>query len=223
MTEADWLTCTDPRQMLEFLRGKASQRKLRLFACACCRLVWHLLLDERSRAAVEAAERFADGRLTESDRQAVFCSACDVSRVFYRRPDAWPETTLRLRRQHLLDKIKRAAFLAAFAVGSRAGDVEVYIRSTDGNPVNGGMQARLLAEIFGNPFRRIPVNSQWLTPRVVALAQTIYDERTFEQMPVLADALEEAGCDRQLILAHCEGPGPHARGCWVVDLVLAKE
>jgi hypothetical protein len=81
----------------------------------------------------------------------------------------------------------------------------------------------LIRDIFGNPLHPTAVDPTWLTTNVVALAQAIYDERAFERMPILADALEDAGCTNDVVLAHCRGPGPHARGCWVVDLLLGKE
>jgi len=84
-------------------------------------------------------------------------------------------------------------------------------------------QAALLRDIFGNPFRPVAVDPAWLIPTVTFLARMIYEERSFDQMPDLADALEAAGCANEEILAHCRGPGEHVRGCWVVDLILGKE
>jgi hypothetical protein len=84
----------------------------------------------------------------------------------------------------------------------------------------------LLRDIFGNPFRRPTVDPAWLAwsgRMVINLARAIYDAHRFTDLPVLADALEEAGCDDEAILAHCRGPGPHVRGCWVVDLILGNE
>jgi hypothetical protein len=81
----------------------------------------------------------------------------------------------------------------------------------------------LFREVLGDPLRPISVHSSWLSSTIVALAQAIYDDRAFKRLPVLADALEEAGCTDAEILRHCRGPGPHVRGCWVVDLVLGKE
>ncbi len=83
--------------------------------------------------------------------------------------------------------------------------------------------ARLVRDIFGNPFRPVAVDPSWLTSTVTSLATSIYAERAFDRMPILADALEEAGCDHADILTHCRGDGPHVRGCWVVDLLLGKE
>jgi hypothetical protein len=84
-------------------------------------------------------------------------------------------------------------------------------------------RARALRDIVGNPFRRGPFYPRWRTADVVGLARGIYDDRAFERLPILADALEEAGCDNEGMLAHCREPGIHVRGCWVVDRVLDKE
>ena len=95
--------------------------------------------------------------------------------------------------------------------------------------VESGIQAGWLSEppqlrqvVFSNPLRWITINPSWLTPTVLAIAQQMYDTRDFGAMPILADALQDAGCDNDDILNHCRGPGPHVRGCWVVDLVLGK-
>jgi hypothetical protein len=89
-------------------------------------------------------------------------------------------------------------------------------------PNEGERKARLLHDLVGNPFRPVTADSSWLTSDVLALANTIYNERAFNRMPELADALERAGCTDADLLAHCRSPGPHVRGCWVVDLVLGK-
>jgi hypothetical protein len=83
-------------------------------------------------------------------------------------------------------------------------------------------QSSLLSDLFGNPFRPITLDSSWLTPTVKALARSIYDDRTFERLPILADELVKSGCAVPEILNHLRALGPHVRGCWVVDLVLGK-
>ncbi len=80
----------------------------------------------------------------------------------------------------------------------------------------------LIQDIFGNPFRPVAFDPSWHTSTAVALAQRMYDSRDFGVMPILGDALQDAGCDNDDILDHCRGDGPHVRGCWVVDLVLGK-
>jgi hypothetical protein len=85
------------------------------------------------------------------------------------------------------------------------------------------MQVPLLHDIFGNPFRPVTADPTWLTSTAVALARTIYEERAFDRLPILADALEDAGCDNAELLAHCRGEGLHVHGCWAVDLVIGKE
>ncbi|MBP3955026.1 hypothetical protein J8F10_06990 [Gemmata sp. G18] len=79
-----------------------------------------------------------------------------------------------------------------------------------------------MRDILGNPFRPVPFSPEWRTSTAVGLASQMYESRDFSAMPILADALQDAGCDRADVLDHCRGPGPHVRGCWVVDLVLGK-
>jgi hypothetical protein len=83
-------------------------------------------------------------------------------------------------------------------------------------------QAQLLRCLVGNPFRTVAFSSEWRTDTVVLLVRTVSESRDFGAMPILADALQDAGCDSDEILSHCRGPGPHVRGCWVVDLVLGR-
>lgn len=85
------------------------------------------------------------------------------------------------------------------------------------------IQCELLRDIFGNPFRPVAFPPQWRTGTAHSLARQMYESRDFSTIPILADALQDAGCDSDDILSHCRGPGPHVRGCWVVDLVLGKE
>ena len=88
----------------------------------------------------------------------------------------------------------------------------------------GSEGAKLLRCIFGRlPFRKVQIEASWRTPSILALARCIYEERRFEDLPVLADALDELGCRDEELLSHCRGPGPHARGCFVIDLLLGKE
>ena len=81
---------------------------------------------------------------------------------------------------------------------------------------------QIIRDIFGNPFRPVVADPAWFTPKVVVLATSIYSDRAFDRMPILADALEEAGCVNADVLLHCRSEGPHVRGYWVVDLVLGK-
>jgi hypothetical protein len=201
-TQEDWLACTDLTPMLEFLRGKASDRKLRLFACACCRRIWHLLTDRRTRRAVEIAEQYADGRASMDDLKA----ACDDAWAFV----DWGSGSL-----------TPADTAAACTAEPMSGAIAARDILTCGTVLVGACD--LLCDIFGNPFRPVTVDAAWLMPGVVELARTIYEGRNFDRMPELADALEEAGCHDPDILAHCREPGQHVRGCWVVDLILGKE
>ena len=208
MTEAEWLACSDPQKMLEFLQGKASERKLRLFAAACCRRSWPLLTDERSREAVEVAERYADG--IGNARGLRFAFSCAADAFAYAAS------------AHTADA--QAAAGAANAARPEAGYYARYVTPRKEHPGP-------LRDLFGPlPFRPVTVSPGWQTPQVVAQAQAAYDERELPagtldptRLAVLADALEEAGCADQTVLEHLRGAGPHVRGCWAVDLLLGKE
>ena len=194
--------------MLEALRGKASDRKLRLLACACCRRGWPLLADERSRQAVEVAEQYADGIVNGRGLRFAFSCAADAF--------AYAASA------HTADA--QAAAGAANAARPEAGYYARYVTPRKEHPGP-------LRDLFGPlPFRPVTVSPGWQAPQVVAQAQAAYDERELPagtldptRLAVLADALEEAGCTDQTVLEHLRGAGPHARGCWAVDLLLGKE
>ncbi len=102
----------------------------------------------------------------------------------------------------------------------------IVLGSTPAGPIHSAeeaAQSALLRCVFGNPFRPVTFDLRWRTFDVVGLARAIYDEKEFERLPILADALMDAGCEDEQIISHCRGDGPHVRGCWVVDLALGKE
>jgi hypothetical protein len=204
MTEAEWLACTDPKRMLEFMRGKASDRKLRLFACAYCRSVWQFMA-EGSRRAVLLGEQMADGPVEESHRSAVVRAAIESVCRF--------------------EKAQGDFFMAAdmaYRVPCNSGWYAVEWTIGNWSPPLASA-VPIIRDIFGNPFRLVALDPGWRTPKVMAVAQATYDERAFDRLTVLADALDEAGCDNADILAHCRGPGPHVRGCWALDLILERQ
>jgi hypothetical protein len=272
--ERVWLESGDPDRMLRALGHAESERKLRLFAAACCRRVWPLLRDERSRRAVEVAERHADGLASAEELQAARREAREAVARWRDRPrhesPAAAAVLPALRAALLATTARpaRAARQAARAAGrakaaasrdrERARVVTAWGTSLAKVPAElapavwralalpawmavrseqavarlaqGRREARerrrqseLLREILGNPFRPARPDPDGLRRdcgAAVQIGQAIYEEQAFEQLPILADALEEAGCTDADLLAHLRGPGPHARGCWALDLVL---
>lgn len=210
MTEAEWLACTDPVAMLKFIRKHASERKVRLLAAACCSSFQRYFNDERSFAAINLAYRLADGDASEAERQTAFHRAYKVA-----GPDDFGYEAAKLAAYTVAkpEQVRRVPLLAIKVFG-----FDIY---TDPRQV----ERHLLRCIFGNPFRPLELDPAWLTwngGTVAKLAQAIYDERRFSDMPILADALEEAGCHDPEILGHCRGPGPHVCGCWLVDALIGK-
>lgn len=219
ITEAEWQSCADPRPMQEALRGKASERKLRLFAVACCRRLGPLLQDPRITTALDVAERHADGAATQADLEAVLRGAALAQRAQRRKALLFAyAAVMDACGPGGLGAAEKAAWAAA-AADSRATYGERLRRT---RPDLYASLAALLRDVLGNPFRPVAVDQSWLTPAVVRLAQSIYDGRAFDRLPILADALEEAGCTHAEVLGHCRQPGTHARGCWVIDGLLQR-
>lgn len=239
MTDSEWSGTTDLHGMMEFVRGEASERRLRLFACACCRLRWHLLTHPDSRRAVEVAEQYADGLATPDELRSAGAAAVKVAGPPPDFPVEFPaepfdsSSEMAWAAAHtaayqglsdrVLDALNSAAlvWVAVWHTESpRPGeprpvpDPKTTVRQT---------QADLIRDIWGNPVRPPAVAPDWRTSTVLALAGGIYRDRAFDRLPVLADALMDAGCDHEAMLDHCRGDGIHTRGCWVVDLLLGKE
>ena len=224
MTEQEWLNCTDPVAMLNFLGQKTSGRKLRLFGCACCRRIWHLLSSRRSMEAIYVLERFVDtlpgGEKLPDVRRAARQAVQDLrneNSVAHQAARAAYTATIYGDTPGYYRVIETAR-LCAEAVVESSGQLTAWSAER-------AAQANLLRDLFGNRFRTTEVAPAWLAWNdgiVVHLARSILENGRFEEVPILADAFEEAGCDNADILNHCRQPDEHVRGCWVVDLLLNK-
>jgi hypothetical protein len=221
MREEEWLACTDPLPMLEFLKGKVSNRKLRLFACACCRQDWRRLTNPYLRLAVETAEQYADNQITQEELTKARAAAWSVNQSRREHATAAARATVR-----------ESAWAAARVAQQQM--IQQIWKKVDGvwatapeeKKAAQRRQSDLLRCIIGDPFCPVTVDPHWLVwndATVAKLAHVIYDERAFHHLPILADALEEAGCGNADFLNHCRQPGEHVRGCWVIDLILGKE
>jgi hypothetical protein len=240
MTEAEWLESINPRAMVELVltatfgvrtrwhgerearRFALSERKLRLAACACCTKVIDLLPGSAHRRLLVLAESEADpGQREPALRRAErewerFRAECGAD-----APELWAT-----------GEAREAAVLASCAPVGRIADVFDHVLRAF-SPLSASAiereraeMADLVREVLGNPFRHEPVEDAWRAAdggTVRRLARAIYDERAYHDLPVLADALEDAGCDSAAILAHCRAGGLHVRGCWALDRVLGLE
>ena len=231
VTEAEWLVCTDPAAMLNYLRDWASDRKLRLFAVACCRRFWRKLQDKRSKQAVAVSECYADGMADKKELASARSGAVAANN------DAVGWDAVTRTRQKDWDAPTFIAWCTAREmIGAAATELMRaywHLGWQKRDPANDqARQTKLLHDIFGNLFRPVtipPAVLAWHDSTVVRLAQAAYDDRHLPsgtldngRLAVLADALEEAGCTDTEILGHLRGPGPHVRGCWPVDLCLGK-
>ncbi|WP_238602807.1 hypothetical protein [Fimbriiglobus ruber] len=213
MTEEEWLAGTDPMPMLEYFRFRGRDRQERLLGCAACRKVWNLITDIRCRRAVESSERYADGDISYSDLDK--CSG-KAQEAF--EEASWGDSEM----NGVVAYAMSCASSPDLSIDLLSDILqEVATVSVIGSAAERQAQSSLIRDIF--PFRPITLSPSYLTPTVLSLAKGIYEDRAFDRMPILADALQDSGCDSEDILNHCRGTGPHVRGCFVVDLILGKE
>jgi len=171
--------------------------------------------DVRCGGAIEASERFANGVISELELVSWSLSVDEAYKEAFARSD---------------DVVMSLTIAASYATSRSLSQdkvlkaINAVLAGTTGDwKRERAAQAERIRDIFGNPFRPVAFSPSWRTDTAVTLAQQMYDSREFGAMPILADALQDAGCDSADVLDHCRGPGPHVRGCWVVDLVLGKE
>jgi hypothetical protein len=236
MTEVEWLQGIDLKPMLEEIWGKASERKLRLAGYECSRRILPLLSDSSLSTLLSTVERVID---SPEEQSAIVPLLADLQR----RMDATQPAAAEF------NGIAGVAFAAAHPPANRRvfensflwlADAKAWaivpsatIDPDDWESPRDPMwkaaweeerrqQASVFREVLGNPLRPVDVDRSWLSSTVVTLAAGIYQDREFDWLPILADALMDAGCNNEDILNHLRGEGPHLRGCWALDLVLEK-
>lgn len=242
MTEAEWLVCGAPNTMFLHVGGSVIDRKRRLLGCGLGRHVWPALKDARSRNAIDVAERFADDAAGADELAAAEAesrAAMNAVRKYERSKNrydclgtavsAWVAGH-DVRGWCVGDPASESAPPApAPATAPSPRDTPIWEDAAEAMHKRGGnWHAELgwlcgaIRCVFGNSFRPVTFPAKWRRSAVVKLAESIYADRAFDRMPLLADALQDAGCEVEDVLAHCRGGGPHVRGCWVLDGVLGK-
>jgi hypothetical protein len=222
-----------------FPDSRGGDRKLRLFACACYSRICHVLPHTVARDAVRIAERFADNAASESEflaAEAKVLELCNAIEPRWRRSAG--DERAALHPTHAALSLAgvvcwRQPQKAAWYASSNAylefpylinSDVDVNSRERwEAEVVEKRGQCSLIRDIFGNPFRPVALNPSWLTSTVLAIANGIHNDKAFDRMPILADALQDTGCDNEEILNHFRGPVPHTRGCFVIDLLTGRQ
>jgi hypothetical protein len=228
VTEAEYLACTDLELLLRQLEQTCSERKTRLFCCACCRLFPDFIAGVVGELAAVLGEKVADGGGSEVERKRVVAAFRTEHRSRDGRASWHYVGHIAV---HAIDPSHPWGILLALSARDAAARC-----AREGYPEESGflerldqVQPSLLRDIFGNPFRPITLDPTWQTPAVIALATVAYEERIvptgeldLTRLAVLADALEEAGCSERVIFDHLRQSGTHVRGWWPVDLVLSK-
>lgn len=224
--ERSWLASTSPSSLLLALKGKRRPRQRRLIAVACCRRMLDRMPHPDCQRAVEVGERFADGTATAKELESAYRDAQSLAQALFvccqRPPPGKAEVLWEAWR------LAYAAQLCAARSGPEEATFELLKRAGGQGPEKEAQekveQSQLIRDILGNPFRPLPtLDPDWLSwndGAVVKVAQTSYEERG-AGLTVLGDALEEAGCTDRALLDHCRSSTLHARGCWVLDLILS--
>ena len=213
MTEEEWTTSEDPDALLDAAKALKllPARKARLFAGGCFRLVWDLVGADDIRLAVDMSDARADKKIDQPELER------------HQYPMTVPSDTVRSWLAVAIQSLATANLNPSYVAWQvrTATENDTYRHARRGIPCPA--QAELVREVVGNPFRPAALDPRWRTADVVGLARGIYEDRAFDRLPLLADALMDAESDDEDILSHCRAAGPHVRGCWVVDLVLGRE
>jgi hypothetical protein len=211
MTEEEWLTTTDTKSLLNYL--KQSDRKLKLLVSTLGQVYEKIVAMKGYREALELVERSAD----EAISSEILTSELHTILA----PDLGPRhTKAQTTARNVIFCAVQGNHGTAFAVRIATGVASYSLTARKPSGRKTGLD--LIREIFGNPFRPVTFDPSWLTSTVLALAIGIYSDKAFDRLPILADALQDAGCDNDEILNHLRQPGEHCRGCWALDLILGK-
>jgi hypothetical protein len=213
MTEAEWLASDDVWAMVRDVAPRTTDRKFRLFGVACCRLLGRVPANPEFIEALEAAEEFVDRKANKAALRRARQAVRSV------RPQSWGG-----RKSAECWAALRLAELAATEKMSWTvlGELDEFV-TRDLIPEKSRPPGPALARcLFGNLYGAPKLGVGEKSSNVLELARAVYDDRAFERLPILADALEESGCVDAGILAHCREDSVHARGCWVLDLILGK-
>jgi hypothetical protein len=206
---ATWDESLDPDWLYPWLGAQATDRKLRLVLCAAVRAASAECGSTLLLRTVETVERFADGAATPRQLNG---ADYDVTDYLH---DPRYRGSLPANAALLAAATRPPQTLSATSIGLNLRDLQ---RLPEGERAR---LAHFVKDIVANPFRVVACDPGWRTTAVTGVARGAYDGRAFDRLPILADALQEAGCADETILGHCRGGGPHARGCWVVDLILS--
>jgi hypothetical protein len=209
MTRETWENAT-PHQMMVFIGWQhlGLARKQRLYHISLCRHFWGQLPSPVARSTVEAAERFVEGELSLDQLRVAHTTLFEEYIGVVRENGG---------KRYIHTRIGR---MYAWVAEASSPQGCIMVEPTHRNHM--APATSFLRDIFGNRVYTSAFDPRWRTADVLGLARAIYDDRAFERMPILADALMDAGCENEEIIAHCRGDGPHVRGCWVVDLILGK-